>query len=205
MLTACTKDCPDTCSLLVTKNDKGFSIKGNPEHPITLGLTCGKIQNHLRRLKSKNRITTPLLKKEGSWQEISWDQALAWQSGNVGEKGRGVYFNISSNHLLDFSWLGQTSNRSFNLPVIGSEIEQAQPGIDLAWIACSNVVNQAPDSRHLARVFAGIDCLVVVDAFMTDTAACADLILPPALNIQRQKTAKRLPSSNLQDPSHSLQ
>ncbi|MFW6055649.1 MAG: molybdopterin-dependent oxidoreductase, partial [Thermodesulfobacteriota bacterium] len=114
-------------------------------------------------------------------ETIRWINALAWLSGNVGQKGRGLYFNISSNRLLDLSWLKPTSNRSFNLPIIGSEIEQASPGIDLAWIACSNVVNQAPDSRGLAKVFAGIDCLVVLDAFMTDTAACADLILPPAL------------------------
>ncbi|MFW6055313.1 MAG: molybdopterin-dependent oxidoreductase, partial [Thermodesulfobacteriota bacterium] len=76
MLTACTKDCPDACSLKVTENEQGISIEGNPEHPITLGLACGKIQKHLRRLQSKKRITAPLLKKEGGWQEISWDQAL---------------------------------------------------------------------------------------------------------------------------------
>lgn len=114
-------------------------------------------------------------------ENIRWINALAWQSGAIGRSGSGVYFNVSSNHLLDFSWLGSSTNRSFCLPIIGSEIERAEPGIDLAWITCSNVVNQAPDSRHVARVLASIECLVVVDAFLTDTAACADLVLPPTL------------------------
>lgn len=70
-LTACTLDCPDACSLMVeTDNTGAIRILGNPDHPITSGFTCAKIKRFGKRLRSPNRITRPLLKKEGQWEEI---------------------------------------------------------------------------------------------------------------------------------------
>ena len=76
-LTACTLDCPDACSLMVeTDNTGAIRILGNPDHPITSGFTCAKIKRFGKRLRSPNRITRPLLKKEGQWEEIGWEEAL---------------------------------------------------------------------------------------------------------------------------------
>jgi anaerobic selenocysteine-containing dehydrogenase len=76
-ITACTMDCPDACSLIVSYDDgRRVILKGNPEHPITAGFTCGKVKDHIRRLQSPDRILKPMLRSEEGWQAISWDEAL---------------------------------------------------------------------------------------------------------------------------------
>jgi len=404
MLTACTKDCPDCCSIIVAEKQNGYIIMGNPEHPVTKGFTCAKIKKHIDRLKSPSRITTPLLKKGNEFKEISWDQALeicaeklkpllkkdprkilhiqgdgargvskvatdnfftrlgctktigslcditgiqaciedfglldhnnindllnashivnfgkdfssssihlsqiikqarknnihvtsiwpgsgdydqyadklirinpgtdrflalaivkclidnndvdkqqvekcinqekyfnlikgysltylskqcgvtindikflasiyskkkvstiigwglqrysrgmenvrhinalAWISNNVGYAGAGVYFSISSLRNFNLEWADAKPCRSVIIPILAKEIEQCSPKIEAAFINCSNVVNQAPDSRRIFQALKNINFTIVVDAFMTDTAISADLILPSTL------------------------
>ena len=410
MLTACTKDCPDSCSLIINKNHKKIKVLGNPEHPITKGFTCAKVKKHINRLNSSNRILDPMLKTGQTFKKISWNKALdicsekistilkddpkkllhiqdhgargvtkevtddfftslgctktrgslcditgiqaciddfgaldhnnitdilnsthivnfgkdfssssihlsqiirkarkknihvtsiwpgggdydkyadklikinpgtdrflgiaivkclienndldqsyvdrctgkdkyfnlvkqyslaflskqcgvslenikflahiyaedasdakhkvstilgwgiqrhlfgmetvrhlnalSWLSGNIGHTGVGVYFSISSLRNLDLDWIKHKPSRSLLLPILADEIEQCNPKIEIAWINCSNVVNQAPDSKHLFKTLKNIGFTIVVDAFMTDTAAAADLILPCTL------------------------
>jgi anaerobic selenocysteine-containing dehydrogenase len=76
-ITACTMDCPDACSLVVTRADDGsVKVKGNPDNPFTSGFTCAKIKDHARRLQSHQRITRPQLKTKNGWKTIGWDEAL---------------------------------------------------------------------------------------------------------------------------------
>ncbi|MGD8994014.1 MAG: molybdopterin-dependent oxidoreductase, partial [Syntrophobacterales bacterium] len=49
-----------------------------------------------------------------------------------------------------------------------------------------NVVNQAPDSGAIGRAFEDTEFKVVVDAFMTDTALRADLVLPCELMLEKE-------------------
>jgi len=108
--------------------------------------------------------------------------ALAWLSGSVGQSGGGVYFNISSVRHLDYSWLAEGKGRRLCLPDLAREIRRAeQPKLSVAWIAGTNVVNQVADSEAVARALNSLDFVVVADAFMTDTAECADLVLPCTL------------------------
>lgn len=75
--TACTLDCPDGCSILLSRDRSGrIRIAGNPAHPFTRGFTCRKIKQFLRRLQSPERITHPLLRRGPDWQRISWEEAL---------------------------------------------------------------------------------------------------------------------------------
>ncbi|MGD9181440.1 MAG: molybdopterin-dependent oxidoreductase, partial [Desulfobacterales bacterium] len=75
--TACTMDCPDACSLVVTRADDGsVKVKGNPDNPFTSGFTCAKIKDHVRRLQSPDRIAHPRLRTKSGWKAISWDSAL---------------------------------------------------------------------------------------------------------------------------------
>jgi anaerobic selenocysteine-containing dehydrogenase len=76
-VTACTMDCPDACSLVLTRTEDGrVKVKGNPANPFTSGFTCAKIKDHLRRIQSPDRITRPQLKSKAGWKTISWDNAL---------------------------------------------------------------------------------------------------------------------------------
>lgn len=76
-LSACTLDCPGSCSLLVeTRADGTVRVTGNPEHPITRGVVCAKGAGLPRRLARPDRITRPLLRRDGAFVPVSWDQAL---------------------------------------------------------------------------------------------------------------------------------
>ena len=76
-LTACTMDCPDACSIIVSRTaDDKVKVKGNPDNPFTSGFVCAKLKDHVRRVQSPHRITHPQLKTRNGWQAISWNEAL---------------------------------------------------------------------------------------------------------------------------------
>ncbi|MFO8031284.1 MAG: molybdopterin-dependent oxidoreductase [Desulfohalobiaceae bacterium] len=405
MISACTLDCPDACSLLITPGELGLQVRGNPDHPFTQGYVCSKVKRYLQRLNSPERILGPRLKHKGKWQQISWDQALeicaqqlesacrqdparilhisgqgargvskmlvssffaalgssrlqgslcdgtgiqaslldfggleqnplqdllhskwiinwgrdvrrssihthgllqqarqqntrvisiwpggngyqgfsddliriapgqdrylalavlkviweqgsissqavqrtrnwpqvrdllhafslqelcqacqvakqevyylaaaysqhqvstligwgvqrhplggenvrmidalAWLSGNVGAAGAGVYYNIASARNFDLSWLPDHTSRYLNWPTLAQDLQEATaPPLSLAWINATNPANQVPDSKGMARALSKLDLLIVVDGFWTDTACCADLVLPCTL------------------------
>ncbi|MDZ7762424.1 MAG: molybdopterin-dependent oxidoreductase [Desulfovermiculus sp.] len=405
MISACTLDCPDACSLLVQSGPNGHEVRGNPDHPFTRGFTCGKIQGYFQRLHSPDRILWPMLRYKSRWQEISWEDALeicsqrldaacqenpasivhisghgargiskmvvdgffaalgctrlqgsvcdgtgieasildfgrldqsplqdmhnsrwivnwgrdvlrssihthrimararqngtrvvsiwpggdgydrfsdqliriapggdrflalavlkviweqgrisrqavestlgwedllsliqsyslselsdicdvppkdiyylaaaysqspvatvigwgvqrhrfggetvrcidalAWLSGNVGMSGAGVFYNISSVRNFDLSWLPDKTARFLTLPRLGRELqENGDPPLSLTWINGTNPVNQLPESTRVAQALRDMEFTVVVDGFWTDTALCADLVLPCTL------------------------
>jgi len=79
--TVCAHDCPDMCSLLVhTDNGRIAKIEGDPNHPLTAGFACGKVNRDADLVYSPNRLKTPLKrtgpKGSGQFAPISWDEAL---------------------------------------------------------------------------------------------------------------------------------
>ncbi|MDX1708815.1 MAG: molybdopterin-dependent oxidoreductase, partial [Desulfobacterales bacterium] len=112
-------------------------------------------------------------------ENVRFINALALLSGNIGCAGGGSYFQLHSYRNLNLKWLREHEKRprrSFQFPLIGGEILAAeQPPIELIWVNGSNVINQAPDSHQIKKAFAKVGFKAVVDAFMTDTAQCADL------------------------------
>ena len=78
---ACPHDCPDTCATLVTvENGRATRIQGDPEHPITQGFLCTKVNRYLERTYHADRVLTPLkrvgAKGAGEFVESTWDEAL---------------------------------------------------------------------------------------------------------------------------------
>jgi anaerobic selenocysteine-containing dehydrogenase len=76
--TACTRDCPDACQILATVEDgKITKLKGDPAHPITRGFLCYRTDHYLERQQySPERLTRPLIRKNGVLEPASWDEAL---------------------------------------------------------------------------------------------------------------------------------
>lgn len=73
----CTLDCFDCCKFNVYKEkDKVIKIEGDKDNPFTKGIICKKGIAHLRRLNHEERIYTPLLKSNGKWKEITFEEAL---------------------------------------------------------------------------------------------------------------------------------
>lgn len=58
---ACPHDCPDTCATLVTVQDgRAVRIAGDPEHPVTSGFLCAKVNRYVERTYHPDRLTRPL-------------------------------------------------------------------------------------------------------------------------------------------------
>ena len=76
--TACTRDCPDACGMLVTVDGhKAIRLQGDPNHPITQGFLCHRTSRFLDRQYSPDRLTEPLLRrgKSDSLQPIAFADA----------------------------------------------------------------------------------------------------------------------------------
>ena len=79
ILTTCTLDCPDRCSILCRPDGGSLRLRGNPDHPYTRGFTCAKIRRYPDRLRSPSRITQPHMRRggrQGDFEPVSWAEAL---------------------------------------------------------------------------------------------------------------------------------
>jgi anaerobic selenocysteine-containing dehydrogenase len=75
--TACNRDCPDACSLLVTVEEgRATQLRGDPEDPVTRGFLCERTSRFLSRQYDSQRFTQPLLRQGDAWGPVSWDVAL---------------------------------------------------------------------------------------------------------------------------------
>jgi len=159
---------------------------------------CEVSQADVEKLGSWYRQETPVATFVGTGlqryrhggENTRFINALALLSGNIGIAGGGSYFHLHSYRNLNLSWTAdpqRKSRRSFPISAIGQEILTAKdPPIKMIWVNGINVVNQAPDSRQIARAFERVAFKVVVDAFMNDTAQRADLILPSTLMLEQE-------------------
>ena len=73
----CTLDCFDCCKFNVyVNNNEVIKIEGDKNHPYTKGLICKKGLMHINRSNHEKRQYKPLLKVNGNWKEISFNEAL---------------------------------------------------------------------------------------------------------------------------------
>ncbi|MBI4954737.1 MAG: molybdopterin-dependent oxidoreductase [Myxococcales bacterium] len=104
--------------------------------------------------------------------------ALALVSGNVGVPGSGASFYYRRRRAFVSPARGLAA-RTLCEPLFGREITEAKdPPVAGVWITAANPVCMLPDSHATAAALAGRELVVVADAFLTDTAALAHLVLP---------------------------
>ena len=83
---ACPLDCWDNCSWLVTvENDQVTNVRGDPEDPYTRGFICPKARYQMERHLSPERSLHPLMKRDGAWERINWDEALDLLASKIRE------------------------------------------------------------------------------------------------------------------------
>jgi anaerobic selenocysteine-containing dehydrogenase len=107
--------------------------------------------------------------------------ALAAVSGNLGIAGGGVSYCFARKGAFDYSFLqGEAvAPRTIPEPLFGPEILAANdPPIRMVWVTAANPVVMLPESETVKRALETRDLTVVVDSFLTDTAQCADIVLP---------------------------
>ncbi|WP_167590329.1 molybdopterin-containing oxidoreductase family protein [Oceanidesulfovibrio indonesiensis] len=103
----CTKDCPDTCGLLVNVEDGVvIGVKGDPDHPYTNGFICRKAKSFPAHVHGDARITTPLKrtgpKGSGQFAPVSWDEALS----EVADRMQSVAAENGPEAILPYSYAG---------------------------------------------------------------------------------------------------
>lgn len=69
--------CSVGCGMLVGVRDgKAVAVRGNPNHPVNLGKLCPKGLSEHHTLQAKGRATQPMLRRDGKFAPVSWDEAL---------------------------------------------------------------------------------------------------------------------------------
>jgi formate dehydrogenase alpha subunit len=61
---------------LVSEGDRVVGIEPSPANPVNKGMLCVKGWNAYEFIHSPERLTTPLVRKQGKLTETSWDEAL---------------------------------------------------------------------------------------------------------------------------------
>lgn len=105
--------------------------------------------------------------------------ALGAITGNIGVPGGAVAFEARRRRAFDLSFLSGNAPRRIREPLLGRDLlAAADPPIRAVWVTAGNPVAMLPDSATIARALETRELVVVVDAFLTDTAEHAHVVLP---------------------------
>ncbi|HLF41007.1 MAG TPA: molybdopterin-dependent oxidoreductase, partial [Acidimicrobiia bacterium] len=92
--------------MVTVRDGRAVKIAGNPEHPITAGALCAKVNDYLERVYSPERVLHPLLrtgkKGSGSFRRATWDEALDVVAGRLRE----VRDRFGGEAILPYSYFG---------------------------------------------------------------------------------------------------
>ena len=103
--TACAHDCPDQCSLVATVEDgRLLKLQGDPDHPMTQGFACAKVNREHELVHSPERVLRPLrrvgVKGEGRFAPVSWEEAL----GEIVERWQRIIAEDGPLGLLGYAY-----------------------------------------------------------------------------------------------------
>ena len=66
--------------LVTVENGRAVRVAGDPDHPVTQGFLCAKVNRYIERTYHEDRLTSPLrrvgAKGSGQFEPISWPDAL---------------------------------------------------------------------------------------------------------------------------------
>jgi anaerobic selenocysteine-containing dehydrogenase len=130
-----------------------------------------------------------LQRHKNGGQTIRSILSLAVITGNIGKEGSGFNYANLQSYIFDdikepLSYYPDKQKdlpfrRTLSMANLGSDmLKIIDPGLKGAWIERGNPFLQSPDTPNVIKAFSRLEFKVVVDQFMTDTAAAADIILP---------------------------
>jgi anaerobic selenocysteine-containing dehydrogenase len=130
-----------------------------------------------------------LQRHENGGQTIRSILSLAVLTGNIGKPGAGFnYANLQSYIYDDLkepsSYYPDPQNdppfrRTVSMARLGEDmLKLKNPELKAVWIERGNPLLQSADTQNVKKAFSQLEFKVVVEQFMTDTAAIADIILP---------------------------
>ncbi|HKL83582.1 MAG TPA: molybdopterin-dependent oxidoreductase [Desulfobacter sp.] len=79
-------ECHSRCGVVLSiENGRLTGIKGDKDHPISRGYICPKGAANAEIVYHPERITTPLVRKNGGFVETSWDHAVSMISDKMND------------------------------------------------------------------------------------------------------------------------
>lgn len=159
---ACPHDCPDTCAWQVAvdrQTGKAMDIWGHPDHPITQGHLCGKVDRYLERTYHSGRLTTPLKrvgpKGSGEFVPVSWEAAM----GEIAARLNSIVAEHGAEAVLPYSYAGTmgylqgegVAERFFNkmgASLLARTICAEAGGVGYSYTLGGKIGMDAPDYAH---------------------------------------------------------
>ncbi len=105
----CPHDCPDSCSWQVAVDPatgRALDLWGHPDHPVTQGTLCTKVDRYLERTYHADRLTTPLKRSgpKGSSQfvPVTWEEAMR----DIAARLHSIMAEVGPEAVLPYSYAG---------------------------------------------------------------------------------------------------
>jgi anaerobic selenocysteine-containing dehydrogenase len=130
-----------------------------------------------------------LQRHQNGCQTIRSVLLLSILTGNLGKTGSGFNYANLQSYIFDdqkepVSYYpdgekDKPFRRTISMAKLGSDmLNTSNPELKAIWVERGNPVLQSPDTNSVIKAFSNAGFKVVVEQFMTDTAALADIILP---------------------------
>ena len=157
------------------------------------GIPAATIENLAIMAGTSERMTIiagyGLQRYTNGGQTIRSILSIAVITGMIGKPGCGFNYANLQSYIFDpvkepLSYYPDAENdipfrRAISMTRFGEDFFALKdPFIEVAWIERGNPATQLPDSSEVVRALKSVPFRVVVEQFMTDTAALADIILP---------------------------
>ncbi len=131
-----------------------------------------------------------LQRRSGGGHAVRAIDALCALSGNVGIAGAGANYNPGRLRGLDSGMLAKSNGPTLEVPFFARGLrDRSKHSIGFVYINGANPVAQFSESLSVRRSLRSGPFIVVADAFMTDTARCADVVLPTTLMLEEDHDA----------------
>jgi formate dehydrogenase len=159
--------CEALCGLEVTvDNGRVTDIRPDDDHVATQGFGCPKgLKQHLM-YDSPDRLRHPLKRVGSSWQQVSWEQALA----EIGDKVRGIRAHSSADAVA--MYVGTAAGFGTLHPIFAQGFMTGIGSKSMYSSATQDCANKFAGARHLygfpfTQPFPDLDsteCLIVAGA-----------------------------------------
>ncbi len=111
----CPHDCPSACALAVSVDGGRITdVVGEPGHPFTRGVICGKVHDYADRVYSPLRVLHPLRrvgpKGAGEFERIGWDDAIE----EIAHRFTRIRAQWGAEAILPFSYAGTLGRIQYN-------------------------------------------------------------------------------------------
>ncbi|MFH1953092.1 MAG: molybdopterin-dependent oxidoreductase [Pseudomonadota bacterium] len=198
--------CDHGCGIEVTVLDGDpVGLKGARTHPFNKGWLCVKGHAALDLFRSPQRLTSPLIRRNGVLKAAGWDEALSLAAGNLhrikdryGPESLAIYYGEGVGHqeirsymkrfanvfgTPNFCGVGSICNTSRTIAETLTFGGLTKPDIPrsrllMVWGGNPLVSNEPLVPGEIGKFKKQGGRLIVVDPRQTETAAKADIYLP---------------------------